>query len=466
MELISAASLIGTFLTLIGVILTYYQIRKVRKEQRFEKIRRTFSSVCKMPATEVATYGEVYKELFSHYNLDNKKTSNDIIYINRSYFNRTVLSHYVNQVDMDSKEIQYKFPLICKNHWLKSNYNDLIIEKDGPLKFQQVEEIKHILDSPANEFLKCLQMESYPAFLASTGKQIWNAKTFDISSIEDKNKTLKLSFILGCYFNYVQYYDLISKELYFHLYTSGNKEYSGRSLIKQLPRKYILRDSVSIDEIFDFKNRPVKLGINIFVLMKKKDENKYCTFIQKRGNSQVEYPGFYHVAPAGTFQPLSEFDRDIIQRQCEFQYTVLRELLEEVYDLEKADRNKDVDPFDIFRIEKRKDFRPGLSLLTENEIEEGIPLSNDKYEIIPTGFLIDLVTLKPELTVILHIKDSAVYASSKKNIEGNWEGSVKEFDIESDEFIRFLNQNLNIDNFLPAGAVALAEGLNFHFKKL
>jgi len=47
--------------------------------------------------------------------------------------------------------------------------------------------------------------------------------------------------------------------------------------------------------------------------------------------------------------------------------------------------------------------------------------------------------------------------------KGNWEGPVKPFEIDSDDFNRFLNQNLNIHNFLPAGAVALTEGINYYF---
>lgn len=463
-NILSWVGAVGVIITLIGVILTYLQIRTVRKQQLLEKITKTFSAICELPAPEVAKYGQIYKEIFSYYGFNNENTPNNLFVIGKEYFARCVGGHYA-AIHLDKSPDRYKFPLICRKNWLKSNDDKLQIKKDGPCDFSQLKDEDNLLYKPATDFLKISQVESYPAFLASIGKQIWNAKTFDLYSINEKDHTLQLRFVLGSYFRYVNYYDLISKELYFHIYTHKSKEFSKRALKKLLPKNYTLRDSVNLNNIFDFQNRPVKLGINVFVLMKK-DSEGYCTFIQKRGKSQVEYPSFYNVAPAGTFQPLSEFDKDTIQLQSHFPFTVLRELLEEVYDLEKADRNRDVDPFEIFKIEKVPGFSPGKSLLSTDEIANGIPSSNDKYEIIPTGFLVDLVSLKPELTVLLHIKDSEVYKKSKNNIEGNWEGSVKEFDIESESFVSFLNQNLNIDSFSPAGTVALAEGLDYYFKKI
>lgn len=461
---LSEVDVIIAIITVVGVILTYSQIREMRKQQLLEKITKTFSAVCKLPAPEVAKYDQVYKEIFSYYGFNNENIPNNLFVIDKEYFARCVEEHYVT-VHLDKSLVQYKFPLICRKNWLKSNDDKLQIKKDGLCDFSQLKDEDNPLYEPATDFLKISQIESYPAFLASIGKQIWDAKTFDLCSIDEKNHTLQLRFVLGSYFSYVNYYDLISKELYFYIYTSRSKEFSKRALRKLLPKNFILRNSVNLNNVFEFQNRPVKLGINVFVLMKK-DEDRYCTFIQKRGKFQVEYPSFYTVAPAGTFQPLSEFDKDTIQSQFHFPFTVLRELLEEVYDLEKADRNRDVDPFEIFRIEKISGFSPGRSLLNADEISNGIPFNNDKYEIIPTGFLIDLVSLKPELTVLLHIKDSEVYKKGKNNVEGNWEGSVKEFDIESESFVSFLNQNLNIDSFSPAGTVALAEGLDYYFTKI
>jgi hypothetical protein len=61
----------------------------------------------------------------------------------------------------------------------------------------------------------------------------------------------------------------------------------------------------------------------------------YSTFIHKRKKDQVESPGFYHVVPAGTFQPVSEHD---IETQYSFEFTIFREFLEELFDMEKSDR--------------------------------------------------------------------------------------------------------------------------------
>ncbi len=474
MELPEIIAFVGIdLLTLIGVVITAIATTK-------HQLRNIFSSICRSPATEVASYEDVYNKIFSYYKLYGRT---DLVIIDKQYLLRCIeaLGSTINKeskVKFDKPE-HYKFPLICENWWLKSKCPNLLIDN----KLVKTKNDRDVLLSDDKlkksiKFLNSFQIENYPDFLASIGKEIWNGRTFDLCFIKRENNKLELHFALGRYFNYVKYNDLIAKELYFHLYIKNNKEFSkqlqllwllNRLLLNMLfSKKLTLRDTVPQDQIFNFEGRPVKLGIIVFVLMKKNDE-KYCTFIQKREEHQVEHPGFYNVAPAGAFQPLSVFDKDIIEKQFLFQYTVLREFLEEVYDLEEADRkNRSADPFNIFKIEKEKNsgFRPGKLLLTENEIKEGIPLRNDKYEIIQTGFLIDLVSLKPELTVLLHIKDKKVYSESKEKNEGNWEGQVKEYDIESDDFINFLNENLNINNFSPAGAVALAEGLNYYLTRI
>ncbi len=560
--------IINLVASIIGIVGIPYAVIELYTQH----LRNTFSTVCRLPAPEVASYDDVYKTIFNYYDLDKNNTNDDLAVINKKYLSGCVREHYkaYEFKYFEDEKDEKQFPLICKSNWLMSNSENLEIINDG-LKIEngklcETSFTDEKLKKSTEDFLRLFQIESYPDFLASIGKEIWNDRTFDLCFKIEENNKLKLQFVLGRYYNYVKYYDIIAKELYFHLYYK--KRFPSFKKLKLLPmyllecfigqrsKKNIIRGSVEYENIFDFQKRPVKLGINVFVLMKN-DKGSYSTFIQKRGEKQVEYPGFYHVAPAGTFQPLSDFDENIIKQQCHFEYTILRELLEEVYNLEEADKkNKSADPFNIFRLEKRKGFIPGKRLLSDlfdlsddeikipdkkdkylfswdeipgndnrrlkelliqdfgldckiakirkidsktlkvstvknrlslklnyeqNEailtIDDGrtkkfimkmeknkLKIYDPKYEIIKTGFLIDLVTLKPELTVLLHIKDIEVYKESKKNIEGNWEGRVKEYDINTEDFRGFLDKNLNINNFLPAGAVAMAEGLNYYFK--
>jgi hypothetical protein len=108
------------------------------------------------------------------------------------------------------------------------------------------------------------------------------------------------------------------------------------------------------------------LGIATFCIFNKGNGN-FCTFVQKRRDDLVELPGFFHVVPAGTFQPLSVFDDADINAQFSFPFTILRELLEELYNLEEAEKSRIANPFNVFKMaltnELVKNFVPGEALV-------------------------------------------------------------------------------------------------------
>lgn len=144
--------------------------------------------------------------------------------------------------------------------------------------------------------------------------------------------------------------------------------------------------------------------------------------------------------------------------------------MEELYDLEKADRSKASNPFHIFRLPNGsiagREFVPGELFLPKAEFDtlrDELTGETQQYFIRPTGFTMSLVSMKPELSVILMVKDESIYERSSERFQGNWEGSIKEFDVTptSTEFQGFLATSLRNSAFLPAGVVALAEGLSF-----
>jgi hypothetical protein len=67
------------------------------------------------------------------------------------------------------------------------------------------------------------------------------------------------------------------------------------------------------------------------------------------------------------------------------------------------------------------------------------------------------------LTSVLWVKDEEVYKKSVEAFSYNWEGLIREFELSPSDvsFQGFLQSYLNTSPFLPAGAVAVAEGLNF-----
>ena len=111
---------------------------------------------------------------------------------------------------------------------------------------------------------------------------------------------------------------------------------------------------------------------------------------------------------------------------------------------------------------------PG-KLLFDNDPDFDKP-KTDKYELIPTGFLVDLTSFKPEITFILFIKDEKLHKVLSDYIRGCWEADIGEYDLTgdkySDNFFKFLNQYLNVNKFLPAGAVAVTEGIKWYTENL
>lgn len=476
-NLVAIVGLWGVFCTFIGVLMVINQIF-------YEEFRRTFATVCQMQFEDIEKYHKVYIDIFPEFGFDSINT-NQIVegynIIDRDYCYKYIHgTDKENRLKMDFEELflnenvkekysMYKFPLIYKQNWLRSKNGLLEITQqlDPPL---QASEGKNPLAAKAERFFKTfgLQLEGYPPFLASLGKKIWDGLSFDLYEVLQNTDKMQLKFIKGRYYNFVKYYELALKELYFNYYC--DMKYKHSWLYRpMLPKKKTLRNCVNIRNILNYKYRPIKLGINVFVIMcKDEDKQKYCTFIQRRGQDQVEYPGFYHVVPAGTFDPLSDWDKETVKNQFDFKFTILRELLEELYNLEEADKNKDVDPFNIFRmgLPEKSDFKPGKYLL-KYDTNKGV-ITEYHCEIILTGFLIDLVALKPELTAVLLIRSDKLYKKSKKIFHGNWEGPVKEFDLDDDdsEYSNFLKDNFNVDKILPAGAAAIAEGIDYYFKEV
>jgi hypothetical protein len=107
---------------------------------------------------------------------------------------------------------------------------------------------------------------------------------------------------------------------------------------------------------------------------------------------------------------------------------------------------------------------PGKLLL--GEIPDISKTITDRYELIPTGFLIDTTSFKPELTFILYIKNEKIHETLSNYVSGCWEADIGEYDLSGNafcgNFFKFLGKNLSCDTFLPAGAVAVGEGIKWY----
>ena len=74
--------------------------------------------------------------------------------------------------------------------------------------------------------------------------------------------------------------------------------------------------------------------------------------------------------------------------------------------------------------------------------------------------LFDAETMKIEITAALIFSDERVFNDINNMIHPNDKGRIGLVDLNSREMKNFVKENLNIDHFLLAGAVALAEGIH------
>lgn len=457
--LINISTLIGTLLAIIGILITFNKIKQIRRQNYQEQVSDLFEMIYTTPPTNIASYKEVYIELSRYY--QNLKNNKEIIYFDKEYLSKCISIHNEIRIQFREDELHYNFPIATKRNWVLSNNSKFEISVELFTNEQVTYNLPKIFST---KFLNFFKIKNYSSYIGLKGKNLWNSLTFDLIKINENanEEKIGLNFGLGNYFGYVNSNELLSKELYLQM---SSKVFSDYSQIpnNHLPKIYSLRNTISMNDLFNFENHPNSIGFHVFVIMEK-ENNKHGTFIQKRNDNLLEYPGFYHVAPAGTFQPLSEFDTETMKKQCNFPYTVLRELLEEIFDLESADKSRSSNPFEIFNILVPIDSDDSISPGKELGITESMDIENEFYKIIPTCLFIDLLTLKPQISFVLHIKKASFYEKIKTIFLGNWEGNIKEFEIESDGYQRFLERNLNINGFPPAGAVTIAEGINYYKK--
>jgi len=498
---------IASVLSLAVIIFTsvqaYLAYRHTKRSRRRERVKAAFNAVCTTPAPSIAEYEKIYEDLLSSYGKDERAgyLLTDLDYIH-SCIEKIRTSHRPHLPYRQTAPAKYCFPVVSKPEFLLSRNEELRIHfrqiASPATRTASLEETRTFLDK--------FDIGDFATYLRSNDRKLWNARTFELSRIESRKNDVTLSFQLGDYYRYVNNNEPCPKELYFHRYISQLEQFSttvpsrafrqlapqdvgcvkrtvrkmsrcvsrtlqtlrcsvrGEDMSDLVPPPNLIRDAIRLNDLFSAQPRPTCMGISAFVIMNK-GNGKYCTFIQKRDSNQVEYPGCFHVAPAGTFQPLCDFDEETIQKQCALAYTVLRELLEEVFGLEEADRYRGVDPFGIFELNvdvprrNGKGFCPGKLL----EIGKALEEENHNYRIVPTSFAVDLMTAKPHVSTVLVIKKSELYRQAKRVFKGNWEGNVKEYDIESDDFKSFLEYNFHVDGFPPVGAVTVSEGMAYYW---
>lgn len=448
-EHLLAITILFGIVGIVSLVIGTSESVKTRKNKKMSERREHLKNLIKPPGPSF-TFSDLYKFLYKHHSGDIKKNK-EYRMVDYDYFKEN-LSGFEFSEDIDF----YKFPILFKEKWLRSYNKSMTIELNQALR-ERCE--NGSLFVKGQKFLSSFNICNYFEFLKKDcEKDIWPGKTFDLYKFEEKGDTLELTFCMGNYSRFVQTYDLLQKELLYN-YSNGHK-------------KYDLRGEIDFGNITDYSKRPAKTGIVVFTIMKRGD-GKYSIFIHERKDAQLENSRFTSVLPAGAFQPQGDAKRT---EQFKFGYTIFREFLEEIFNMEEVDKEyRLTDPMKIFLlptshasdIDVNPSITPGKLLLNFNQ--NGEPdldlFETKKYTLIPTGFMIDITSFKPELTFLLYIKDINFYNITHDYIEASWEGTIAEYDLTGDElsgnFREFVIKSLNNNSFCPASTVSIIEGLKW-----
>lgn len=138
-------------------------------------------------------------------------------------------------------------------------------------------------------------------------------------------------------------------------------------------------------------NRSCLFGVQIFVIFKAHDDNRYKVLVIKRSEDVAAKPGYFQFIPSGGFEIFQNYDDEFILRNnFSVKLALFRELVEEAYGEEDYVHNEKGVPEENILIHPKVG-----SLIEMIEKKEAF------FEFL--GSTVDLVTLRHELSFILRI---------------------------------------------------------------
>lgn len=380
--------------------------------------------------------------------------------INRDYFIKN-LPEFATIFESDKDEEYYHFPLYTRSNWLRSNNENFEIELE-PLNLDEADAKKAAARAEEERKVGCLERiigKRFSDFLVSRGKNVWYGDSYHITDIRNTGKGVSLTAKLSTYQEFLDTSEFLrskAKLMFTKYHRAPFRRINNEHRIERAELMGELQALLSDPQAQTGLPFGTAVGVNVFTAFATDDGYKIA--LHKRSNKVFEYPNIFHICPGGSFQPLNCFSTTLINQQYSLEYTVLREFYEEMFNLEEAKTDLTADPFDIF---KRN---PAINLLSDADIaqlREGKFTGNDKLQIRFTSLLIDAASMKIEVTAALLITDKDFNRDIRQKIKANDEGKIGLMDMGSEELCNIITDYMNVNNFLPSGAVALVEGMKW-----
>jgi len=253
-----------------------------------------------------------------------------------------------------------------------------------------------LLRSDARDIGFIVKSKSYRRSAHKLGLNLYDRPCFTMKRLMTEG-SLQVQCELGSYFGALDSCDSLAWEL---LSSIGALSSSTSSSLTAFDRRLRLRSRLHA-EVVD----PVKMGrgrnaaIGISVLIAYNDGADTQLLVRRRGPTVAIHNGMVHVAPSCMFQPAT-MDHD---REFSVVHNIFREYLEELFDRPEADG-------------READFRyfyndPRL-LRLRRLLEEG------NASLVLTGVAVNLLNLRPEICLLLHIPDPSWYGQQATEVDG------------------------------------------------
>ena len=268
------------------------------------------------------------------------------------------------------------------------------------------------------------------------GRRVDNNTTFRLMRVESNTPSLRLSFSLGRYADYLNSSEALTWELALaaRKFVGAGRTFEPRSVAESLAGVLPLRAQL---DPFDFMNRSAAAGISTLTILAHSDHSRDVFLTHLRGTRQAEGSGTLHVVPAGMFQPLNQ-DNAFAATEFSLRRNVLREFGEELLDKEEL-------------IQEQGSVNPDQPFTEDSDLRALKDLfDTGGADLRFLGIGLDPVTLKPEILTLLIVDDDRRERLGIR-YRSNWEGTYRVVAFSRLELIRKLMDPL----VLSAGAGCL-----------
>ena len=271
---------------------------------------------------------------------------------------------------------------------------------------------------------------SYLHDLQNSKPGLYNGRTFTLKSIREK--PLKLRGALGCYYDMLATCAALEREL---------RDAVAEGWMRAPARATYHRGVQPPEALRRGLKRSAAIGIGTLTVFN--DAGQYKALLARRSAATAFDSGLYHVLPAMMFEPTTAGFRD--PREWSVKHQVLREVLEELFAMPEQ------------RSPARWDFfydHPALGYLLSL-------LESGAAQLCASGIILNLLTLRPEISALLLIHDPAWYRRVTApdsdmplmTAEETLSGSVIAAPIQDDEaFLSHFPADLHL--MMPAQATA------------